>query len=506
MQCPPSDKTYQAYQFLQNLSAKFPKHGNTLTWMMSVDQYFDDLIDVLTPQCGWVGMNAQECVMQGCCWRSSTNKCVGALPAAEITEEKLDTAFNHINFVKILQKSGRQVPDWKSLNIQNMLAVQSMKDQTQNQGLNPMWFAGGDLKNYMTLNALTSGQDLSGMAMYSVLTGKPMDFTLASGQNLALLSNIAALTQEDRTFQQLMVDNFAASTLGINPGNLWMIRNNQGSGVVAADNLSDGVGIPTPSISDDSAMGKYLKYSTLFGGKVTDNLLGGKNEQCPAQEVSINCMQPTSYDFSDFMGLYTQKSLCKARGCCWDQSRQNNNAFGLTRYTCHWNPEWDLYRRFSFLPHLDASLRGCCAVSACVQPEGRQHGAEGALFGPRPFRGQPFQIKPQEIVKQKIEQEILTPLVDKFGKQIIDNQPFLAPALLPKNNGSKGVAHAKYTEWMEDSCSVECGGGTKNKYRDCVSGCGGLKSRREIKSGIPCNTHACNNGMNIGLYRHFSGN
>jgi len=506
MQCPPSDKTYQAYQFLQNLSAKFPKHGNTLTWMMSVDQYFDDLIDVLTPQCGWVGMNAQECVMQGCCWRSSTNKCVGALPAAEITEQKLDTAFNHINFVKILQKSGRQVPDWKSLNIQNMLAVQSMKDQTQNQGLNPMWFAGGDLKNYMTLNALTSGKDLSGMAMYSVLTGKPMDFTLASGQNLAMLSNIAALTQEDRTFQQLMVDNFAASTLGINPGNLWMIRNNQGSGVVAADNLSDGVGIPTPSISDDSAMGKYLKYSTLFGGKVTDNLLGGKNEQCPAQEVSINCMQPTSYDFSDFMGLYTQKSLCKARGCCWDQSRQNNNAFGLTRYTCHWNPEWDLYRRFSFLPHLDASLRGCCAVSACVQPEGREHGAEGALFGPRPFRGQPFQIKPQEIVKQKIEQEILTPLVDKFGKQIIDNQPFLAPALLPKNNGSKGVAHAKYTEWMEDSCSVECGGGTKNKYRDCVSGCGGLKSRREIKSGIPCNTHACNNGMNIGIYRHFSGN
>ena len=155
---------------------------------------------------------------------------------------------------------------------------------------------------------------------------------------------------------------------------------------------------------------------------------------------------------------------------------------------------------------MDASLRGCCAVSACVQPEGRQHGAEGALFGPRPFRGQPFQIKPQEIVKQKIEQEILTPLVDKFGKQIIDNQPFLAPALLPKNNGSKGVAHAKYTEWMEDSCSVECGGGTKNKYRDCVSGCGGLKSRREIKSGIPCNTHACNNGMNIGIYRHFSGN
>ena len=165
---------------------------------MSVDQYFDDLIDVLTPQCGWIGMNAQECVMQGCCWRSTTNKCVGALPAAEITEQKLDTAFNHINFVKILQKSGRQVPDWKSLNIQNMLAVQSMQDQTQNQGLNPMWFAGGDLKNYMTLNALTSGRDLSGMAMYSVLTGKPMDFTLASGQNLALLSNIAALTQEDR--------------------------------------------------------------------------------------------------------------------------------------------------------------------------------------------------------------------------------------------------------------------------------------------------------------------
>lgn len=509
MQCPPSDKTYQAYQFLQNLSGKFPKHAQTLSWMMTVDEYFDDLVEVITPQCGWIGINAQECVMQGCCWRSAANKCVGSLPMSDVTEAKLDSAFTHINFVKLLQKTNpTKVPEWKSLNIKDMLAVQSMQDGTQNQGLNPMWFYGSGndgLKNMMTLNALSSGANLSGMAMYSILTGKPMDFSLADNTNLALLSNIAALTAEDKTFQQLMVDNFAASTLGIDSNTLWMIKNNNGDGVISPSNLGDGVGIPTPSVNTDSTLGKYFKYSTLFGGKVPE-IMGEGNKQCPAQEVSINCMKATNYDYTNYLGLYTQKSLCQARGCCWDQSRQNNNAFGLTRYTCHWNPEWNLYSRFSFLPSLEQSLRGCCAVSACVQHEARDHGAQGELFGPRPFRGQPFQIKPGEIVKQKIEQEVLQPMVEKFGKNIIDTKPFMAPALLPRNNGSQGVAHAKYGPWQEDSCTVECGGGTKNKYRDCISGCGNLKSKREIKSGIPCNTQPCAYANNIGIYRHFSGN
>ena len=82
---------------------------------MSVDQYFDDLIDVLTPQCGWVGMNAQECVMQGCCWRSTTNKCVGALPAAEITEEKLEILRNADEiYIDEIKKAGLYDEIWQA--------------------------------------------------------------------------------------------------------------------------------------------------------------------------------------------------------------------------------------------------------------------------------------------------------------------------------------------------------------------------------------------------------
>merc|ERR1711963_1042785 len=159
--------------------------------------------------------------------------------------------------------------------------------------------------------------------------------------------------------------------------NTWgLIQGYDASTAPFTSSASDaGLGIPTASndMFASSKLADYFKTQALLGGKMEFGAMFGNNQQstCPAEEVSVNCMPPSSSSFTDFLGIHKEKALCQAKGCCWDQSRQNNNAFGLTRYTCSWNPEWSIYNKFSFLPSLTQSLRGCCALSACVQPEAR---------------------------------------------------------------------------------------------------------------------------------------
>merc|ERR1712106_369183 len=119
-----------------------------------------------------------------------------------------------------------------------------------------------------------------------------------------------------------------------------------------------------------------------------------------------------------------------------------NNAFGLTRYTCSWNPEWSIYNQFSFLPSLTQSLRGCCALSACVQPEGRQtqHNIPAA----------PVAV---------MEAPVGAPVVN-------DSTPV---------NIEAPVHHTK--------------------YRDRISGCDSLRYKRQFKHNIPCHQHACEYGL-----------
>merc|ERR1712142_211589 len=55
----------------------------------------------------------------------------------------------------------------------------------------------------------------------------------------------------------------------------------------------------------------------LLGGKMEFGAMFGNNQQstCPAEEVSVNCMPPSSPSFTDFLGIHKEKALCQAKGC-----------------------------------------------------------------------------------------------------------------------------------------------------------------------------------------------
>jgi len=482
MQCAPQEKSFQSYEFLNKLQAKFPAQAQTINMMMLAgqDNYFSDLVSVLTPSFGWTNINKHECVLAGGCW--SGTKCQSPLKLNDITEEQLNSAIQHINFLKFVDKTA-STTEAKSLSLKEMLAVQAMNAGNQNNPGIAGLFSGMDMNKLLKYKYLMGGNTaatLPGLATYAMMNNQAIDFNNVGQNNLSGLANLAYLTSQNDSgdLMQSMVNNWAAQSLGLDANTLWLIQGHDASTAPFASSASDaGLGIPTASndMFASSKLADYFKTQALLGGKMEFGAMFGNNQQstCPAEEVSVNCMPPSSSSFTDFLGIHKEKALCQAKGCCWDQSRQNNNAFGLTRYTCSWNPEWSIYNKFSFLPSLTQSLRGCCALSACVQPEGRatQHNIPAA---------------PVAVVEA-------APVVNDSASV---GAPVAAPVAVPVITAP--VHNTKYGEWEETSCTVSCGGGVFTKYRDCISGCDALRFKRQFKHNNPCNQHACEYGLPLG--------
>jgi len=476
MQCAPDANTFQSYEFLQKLQGRFPAQSQTINMMMLAgrDNYFNSLVEVLTPTCGWANINQYECVLSGCCW--SNSKCQAPLKLADVTDEQLNNAMNHINFLEFVDATA-STPDAKALSLNEMMAVQAMNSGNMNNPMFANFFQGQDMSKLLKYQYLLNGnkqQTFPGLMNYALMNGGKLDFSNVAQSNLSGLSNLAFLTSstDKNDYMKTMVNNWAAQSLGINPSTLWMIQGYKENPITSSASDS-GLGFPTATndLFGSSKLADYFKTQALLGGKVEFGGIFGQESTstCPAQDVSVNCMAPSSNQLTDFLGLHKEKALCQAKGCCWDQSRQNHNSFGLTRYTCDWNPEWSIYQKFSFLPSLSQSLRGCCALSACVQNEGRQtqHNIPAA---------------PVHVVNES------APVV---------NAPVVNAPIISAMPVEDTVLSITYGEWKESSCTVSCGGGVMTKYRDCQSGCSGLRYKRQFKHNIPCNQHACEYNVNV---------
>lgn len=489
MQCAPQQNTFQSYEFLNKLQAKFPAQAQTINMMMLAgqDNYFTDLIEVLSTNQGWTNINQYECVLSGGCWNG---KCLAPLKLNDITEEQLNNAIQHINFLKFVDKTA-STGQAKALSLKEMFAMNALNAGNQNAPGIAGMFSGMDMNKLLKYQYLMGGNTqatMPGLTTYALLNNQAIDFNNVGQSNLSGLANLAYLTgnNQKEDLMQSMVNNWAAQSLGIDANTLWLIQGyDKTKGVQSSAGSTDAtnpLGIPTASndLFGSSKLADYFKTQALLGGNLEFGAMFG-NEQtstCPAQEVSVNCMPPTSTGFTDFLGIHKQKAACLAKGCCWDQSRQNNNSFGLTRYTCAWNPEWSIYNKFSFLPSLSNSLRGCCALSACVQSEGRQtqHDIPAA---------------PVAVVE-----EPAVPVVNTSVDSIFVQAPV----------ASDDVTNTQYGEWKETSCTVSCGGGVSTKYRDCISGCDQLRYKRQFKHGNPCNMHACEYGIPLnGIGKLFNG-
>ena len=128
---------------------------------------------------------------------------------------------------------------------------------------------------------------------------------------------------------------------------MWMMENNNGEGYIqpSASDFSSGAvtsGIPltqpTSQTTGNNFVNDLFKYQLLTGqtGGDASGLFGGSLfsgsdsvSTCPAPELSQNCSPPLAAGLMDWMKLAEEKEVCKAKGCCWDQKRQDMNAVGL---------------------------------------------------------------------------------------------------------------------------------------------------------------------------------
>merc|ERR1712141_885666 len=246
---------------------------------------------VLTSEYGWLGIQERECVMTGGCWNTVRSKCQAPFDVNDITEEQITSAMNHINFLQI------------------MSAVQALNAGTQNSPWNAALFAGQNMENILKYQFLTkpnNGQ-FAGLSTYAALTGNPIDFTNANYENLAQLSNLMSLTDSSQSasLKERLLEQFAASTLGLDTNTLWMIRNFENGQAINSD-LDVGLGLPEKADFGTDKLKDYFKYQALSQGKVEFGSLFGDAEvsTCPVPEVSVNCMEPSSTQFTDFLGMH----------------------------------------------------------------------------------------------------------------------------------------------------------------------------------------------------------
>merc|ERR1712113_705122 len=264
---------------------------------------------------GWTNINKHECVLAGGCW--SGTKCQSPLKLNDITEEQLNNAIQHINFLKFVDKTA-STTEAKSLSLKEMLAVQAMNAGNQNRPGFAGLFSGMDMNKLLKYKYLMGGNTaatLPGLATYAMMNNQAIDFNNVGQNNLSGLANLAYLTSQNDSgdLMQSMVNNWAAQSLGLDANTLWLIQGYDASTSPFTSSASDaGLGIPTASndMFASSKLADYFKTQALLGGKMEFGAMFGNNQQstCPAEEVSVNCMPPSSSSFTDFL-LSTRRRL-----------------------------------------------------------------------------------------------------------------------------------------------------------------------------------------------------
>ena len=90
------------------------------------------------------------------------------------------------------------------------------------------------------------------------------------------MSNLLALTNDDGTssLKERLLEQFAASTLGLDTNTLWMIRNFENGQAINSD-LDVGLGLPEKADFGTDKLKDYFKYQALSQGKVEFGSLFG---------------------------------------------------------------------------------------------------------------------------------------------------------------------------------------------------------------------------------------
>merc|ERR1712019_175748 len=146
----------------------------------------------------------------------------------DITEEQLNNAIQHINFLKFVDKTA-STTEAKSLSLKEMLAVQAMNAGNQNRPGFAGLFSGMDMSKLLKYKYLMGGNTaatLPGLATYAMLNNQAIDFNNVGQINLSGLANLAYLTgnNQKEDLMQSMVNNWAAQSLGIDANTLWLIQ------------------------------------------------------------------------------------------------------------------------------------------------------------------------------------------------------------------------------------------------------------------------------------------
>jgi hypothetical protein len=112
--CSARHGTPEQYNFIQRVGG-----GNYMVMSFVTDeQKYNDFISTLSQSCGWSGINADECVLRGCCWNDASNSCEN--PLGEVTPDRVQNAIQYMTYKEAFgkdntQKSGPQIPSFPSV-------------------------------------------------------------------------------------------------------------------------------------------------------------------------------------------------------------------------------------------------------------------------------------------------------------------------------------------------------------------------------------------------------
>lgn len=375
MKCVP-DNQYQRLNLVNQLSLNHPSNKkmiDSILYGLFGESALDQFFDLLSPSCGWSEMNEHECVMSGCCW--TAGKCSKSLDPMALTSDQVTAALKYVQYKAMYSNGNGARQGWLTGSFGNSLGGLmggSFNGVNHNQAMN---------------NAMLSGQNINSLIGLQMMNNP--------GASLADYSQLQSLSGSQDSYQQNVQDQLVANAMGLNTENMWMMENNNGAGYIqpSASDFSSGAvtsGLPLTSEPIESGsqtagngnffMNDLFKYQLLTGqtgGDTSRGLFGGNlfsgsdsDSTCASPEQSQNCSPPLAAGLMDWMKLAEEKEVCKAKGCCWDQKRQDMNAVGLSGFGCPWNfgmsPYKNMYLQFSFLPRIENSFRGCCKMSACV--------------------------------------------------------------------------------------------------------------------------------------------